>query len=1192
MQIEKIFDRPIGRNINGVIKVGQQDTESVYQELHEYVVTQELDKHFRAFFDRYTEALSTPTDKMGVWISGFFGSGKSHFLKILSYLLANRAAKGGTENGAAEYKEALDFFDERKVADALLRASIQKAAQAQTEVILFNIDSKADANSKREKDSIVKVFQKVFDEHRGYFGTVPEIAQFERQLDEKGKYADFQAAFEAASGEQWQEDRDAWAFRQDAIVAALQSSMGMTSEAANRLVEDYDKHYSLSTEKFASSVRDYLESKGRGHQLIFMVDEVGQYIGENPNLMLNLQTVVEDLGVHCHGQAWVVVTSQEAMDEITKDKIKGNDFSKIVGRFGRPLSLSSANTDEVIKLRLLDKEKQVAEPELTKLFEQKQAILKNQIAFTADSADLPKYQNEADFVAAYPFVPYQFTLLQKVFTQVRIMGSAGKHLASGERSLLDAFQIAAKDVAKEEVGALVPFHKFYLAIEGFLDSVISQVITQAKENTQLQPFDVDLLKTLFMVKYVKEMGANLDNLTTLSLDHIDQDKNVLRQKLEEALARLEKQTLIQRSGDTYSFLTHEEQDVGREIKNTEVDPSEVTGELQKMVWDTIFTDKKLKYDSRHQYGFNRKLDDQAYGQQVNDFALHVMTPYGDRYQELQEDAACLMATGDSQEVLVRLPDDSRLLDEMNELVKTGKYIRKKNSGTLSASVRRILDSRQQENSNRRNRIEQTLRGLIAQADVFVAGNKVTVGNRETKAVLTEGLHYLVETVYTKLNYVASGFNTEDEVANAFTRDSVVLQTDGEVPNSAAQKEMQTWLGSERRSHRQVTIRKLVGQFTTRPYGWSEFDVLGVLAELVTVGKAELRRSQAAVNPKERGLVGSLRSRQGMDRCLVKLCDEVDPVDLRVAADLATEILADAPPTDAVKLVEAYQKTFQESCGLLQRWKNAAEQKELPFVALIKQCLELVQNLLVQDGAAAFCKAVKEQRDALEDYIDDLSKLRSFFEGQLPLFNQAKQALHLLEPELRHIEDAALLSQVEEAQKILTLADPTSQIPRLSGLLQPVKDAANMARQGYVERVQTTGLSLKEKVERYGQETHGTVIEALDLARFTRQIEAKTAGLDRVTTIDSAIARQGELARLEAVLYEQIDQAAAQILAKQQAESNNDEPVVVQKPIVAVKVARVGQKAVLETAQDVEGYLAAVRGELMREIDQGKRVRLE
>ncbi|MEL7357891.1 MAG: BREX system P-loop protein BrxC [Cyanobacteria bacterium J06560_6] len=1194
MQIEQIFDRPIKRNINGVIKVGQQDPDSVYQELHEYVVTKELDRHFQAFFERYTEALSSPTDKMGVWISGFFGSGKSHFLKILSYLLANREAQSPSDESSVERKAALDFFDERKVADAMLRAAMQKAAQASTDVILFNIDSKADANSKREKDSIVKVFQKVFDECRGYFGAVPVIADFERKLDKKGQYDDFKRAFEAASGEDWETGRDGWLFNQEAIATALHTATGMTLESANRLVEDYDKTYDLSTEKFACGVRNYLEEKGRGHQLIFMVDEVGQYIGENPDLMLNLQTVVEDLGVYCQGRAWVVVTSQEAIDEITNNKIKGNDFSKIVGRFGRPLSLSSANTDEVIKLRLLYKEEQAAVPELEMLFDQKQAILKNQIAFTADSAELPGYRNGTDFVAAYPFVSYQFGLLQKVFTQVRVMGSAGKHLASGERSLLDAFQIAAKAVADQPVGALVPFHTFYLAIEGFLDSVISQVVTQAAENPQLQAFDVNLLKTLFMVKYVKEIGANLDNLTTLSLSHIDEDKLKLRERVEGALTRLEKQTLIQRSGDTYSFLTHEEQDIGREIKLTDVDPSEVTGELQKMVWDTIFTEKKLKYDARHQYGFNRKLDDQAYGQQSNDFALHLMTPYAERYQALQEDAACLLATGDNQEVLVRLPDDSRLLDEVNELVRTDKYVRRKNSGSLSASIRRILDSRAQENSNRRSRIEQTLRGLITEAAVFVAGNKVQIGNRDTRVVLTEGLTYLVENVYTKLSYVESGFNTDDEVTTAFTRDSVVVLTNGESPNSAAHKEMQTWLGSERRSHRRVTIRNLTKQFTTRPYGWSELDTLGVMAELVNLGKVELRKSQATVSPQERGLVASLRSRNGLDSYLVQLCDEVDPGDLRVATDLANEILPEAPPADAVKLFEAYQAEFQKTCVELQQWKTAAVQGQLPFVELLGECLELVQNLLAQDGAAAFCRVVREQREALEDYVDDLSKLTSFFGGQLQVFKQAKRDLHLLEPELRHLSDDGLLSKVAEVKRILALSDPTREIPRLRTLLQPVQVATNTVRQGYVVAVQSAGQVLKEKLESYGRDNHSGVIADLNLSRFTQRIDEKTAGLDRVATIDSAIARQSELDRLEAELYRQIDAESARILAERQPEDddNDDVPLVVQKPIVAVKVAMIAQKSVLETEQDVNDYVDVLRDSLVQEINQNKRVRLE
>ncbi|MCY7283001.1 MAG: BREX system P-loop protein BrxC [Cyanobacteria bacterium CAN_BIN43] len=1188
--IDQLFQKSIHRNINGVIKVAQQDNASVYQELDEYIVTKELDKHFHAFFERYTSALDTPTDKMGVWISGFFGSGKSHFLKILSYLLANQEVKD---------QQAVDFFDEIRIPDPMLRANMTRSAHTPADVILFNIDSKADATSKNQKDSIVKVFQKVFDEHLGYFGTVPAIAEFERELDKQGCYPSFQQAFEEASGTSWDAARDAWGFHQDEISHALQVSRGMSVEAANRLVDTYDQNYSLSVEKFACTVREYLDRQGLQHRLIFMVDEVGQYIGENSDLMLNLQTVVEDLGIHCSGRAWVVVTSQEAMDEITKGKIKGNDFSKIVGRFYRPLSLSSANTDEVIRMRLLAKT-EAAKAVLKPLYSEKFALLKNQISFTQDSAEMPGYRSEGEFVAAYPFVPYQFGLLQKVFTEIRLMGAAGKHLASGERSLLDAFQVAAKAVAEQPSGVLVPFQTFYLAIEGFLDSAVSQVINQAGENAQLQPFDIDLLKTLFMVKYVKEIRANLDNLTTLCLSHIDQDKLMLREQVQEGLVRLERQTLIQRVGDEYSFLTHEEQDVGRAIKNIEIDPGKVTSEFQGMVWESIFTEKKLKYDSRHQYSFNRKLDDQAYGQQVNDFALHIVTPYADRYRDLQSNEACLLGTASGQEVWVRLPDDGSLIDDVNERVRTANYLARTDKSGLTPSLQNVLTIRGEQNSQRRTNIENRLRNLIAQADVFACGSKVEISTRDAKTVLSEGLIYLIGNVYTKLNYVDRGFATEDDVINALTRETEEQNLQGNHANLAAHDEMQNWLANEARSHRRVSIRVLLEKFMARPCGWSELDTLGVMAELVNKGKAELRRAQETVNTRERGLVVKVRSRVGQDEYLVRLCQEVDQISLRVARELAQDLLPSAPPTDHGKLYEAYQQALTKGGDDLKGWLTQAQREQLPFEALLNRHLELLRKLKETDGIALFFEAVRSQREDLKDYTDDVQKLRSFFTAQLPVFLKAKTDLAKLEPELRHISDERLLKQVEMARSILGLDDPTAQIPRLSGLLKPVQDQVQAILQQQVAEVQQTSRRVREQVGNYARSAHDAVFDRLDLATLTQEIEQVTCSAKGSISIDSAIARQSELENLGSALISKVDRRATEILEQLERQRQIDVPgdpatevkPMVVKPIVPVKVARAALKPVLETAEDVEEYLMALRGILMRQIEQENRVRLE
>ncbi|WP_243641546.1 hypothetical protein [Methanohalophilus euhalobius] len=93
IMIQDLFEKDIKRDIKGVIKVDQYDENIVDTELDEYVITRETSKHLDVFFQRYYDAMLTPTDKIGVWVSGFFGSGKSHFIKMLSYLLENRNVK-------------------------------------------------------------------------------------------------------------------------------------------------------------------------------------------------------------------------------------------------------------------------------------------------------------------------------------------------------------------------------------------------------------------------------------------------------------------------------------------------------------------------------------------------------------------------------------------------------------------------------------------------------------------------------------------------------------------------------------------------------------------------------------------------------------------------------------------------------------------------------------------------------------------------------------------------------------------------------------------------------------------------------------------------------------------------------------------------------------------------------------------
>ena len=372
MKLQHIYKSDINRDINGVIKVAQDDNASIEQELREYIITRELRKHFNTFLNNYEKSMNSPTDKIGVWISGFFGSGKSHFLKMLSYVLSNDTVSG---------KKAVDYFYD-KFDDPMMFAQLERCAAVPTDTILFNIDSKSPLN--KDKTAILRVFAKVFYEYRGFYGDDLKVAKLEQFIEKSGKMDAFKEKFAQFHGESWEESRDAFAFFEDDIVDALIEVMGMSETAARNWFNGTETA-DMSIEQLVKEIKEYIDSKGKNFRLLFMIDEVGQYIGSDGSLMLNLQTIVEEIGSKCGGRVWVMVTSQEAIDSITK--ISGDDFSKIQGRFNTRLSLSSSSVDEVIKKRILAKTDNAANM-LALNYSKNSAVLKNLFTFYGAVLDL------------------------------------------------------------------------------------------------------------------------------------------------------------------------------------------------------------------------------------------------------------------------------------------------------------------------------------------------------------------------------------------------------------------------------------------------------------------------------------------------------------------------------------------------------------------------------------------------------------------------------------------------------------------------------------------------------------------------------------------------------------------------------------------------------------------------------------
>ena len=513
MKIEQMFQEDINRKINGVVKVDQNAKDVLVQELNEYVITRELKKHFTTFFNNYLESFSEKTADIGVWISGFFGSGKSHFLKMLSYLL---------ENDEIDGVKSVERFRKKFDEDPLTFKLIDDATRNQTDTILFNIDIEGSIN--KDKTAVLRVFAKMFYNFLGFYGEDLKVAKLEQFISKQGKTEEFYRVFEEKNGASWLESRVSYAFFEDDVVATLQEVLGMSEQAARNWFNGTEA-VETSIAQLVSEIKDYVDTKPENYRLLFMVDEVGQYVGGDTDLLINLQSLVEKIGSECNGKVWVVCTGQEAIDEIIK--ARENEFSRIQARFKTRLSLSSSSAGEVIQKRILLKTKD-AKSELEHVYINNDSVLRNLFTFVDSVADIKGYNGPEEFTQNFPFVPYQFILLQKVFAEIRKHGNSGKHLSGGERSMLSGFQEAAQKIENKDEFALAPFYLFYDTVHTFLDSAIRRVIERAEraaaDGNGLEAQDVDVLKLLYLIRYVDDVKANIDNLVILMADDIRLDK--------------------------------------------------------------------------------------------------------------------------------------------------------------------------------------------------------------------------------------------------------------------------------------------------------------------------------------------------------------------------------------------------------------------------------------------------------------------------------------------------------------------------------------------------------------------------------------------------------------------------------------------------------------------------------------------
>lgn len=1174
MKLKTIFQKPVDRPIEGVIKA--DDDASLRLEIEEYVLTNEVEKRLEDFLGAYNHYEGAN----GVWVSGFFGSGKSHLLKMLALLLENRQVDGVS---------VLDSFSLKCGDNKFLRAELDRAVAVSSKSILFNIDQKADVISKSQTEALVAVFVKVFDEMCGYYGKQGYIAQFERDLDSRGLYKPFKSAFETIADKSWHEGRELSLFETNNIAKAYAQVADGDEVSASDILEKYRSQYRVSIEDFAEQVHAYIERQAPDFRLNFFVDEVGQYIADNIKLMTNLQTIAESLATKCQGRAWIIVTAQEDMRNVLGEmgKQQSNDFSKIQARFANRMKLTSADVAEVIQKRLLAKTDEGTQL-LADIYKDQSNNFKTLFDFADGSQTYQNFRDQDHFVRSYPFISYQFALFQSAIQDLSHHNAfEGKHSSVGERSMLGVFQQVAILIGDYDVGQLATFDLMFEGIRTALTSGIQRAIIKA-ENHLNNPFAVKLLKALFLVKYVKEFKPTLRNLCVLMLEAFDQDLPALKKRIEEALNLLEQQTYVQRNSDYYEYLTDDEKDIEQDIKNTEVESTDVANELASIVFDYVIKQRKIRYDATGQdYPFSRKLDDQLHGR-AQELAIHVISPFSEAIDNSNMLATKSMAA--PTELLVVMPADERLVRDLTMYKRTEKYISQNMSTTQRDEVKRILVDKGFQNQQRQNDVKQRVSQLLGQASIWVAGTEIEVGGNDGQARIFKGFSDLIARTYTNLRMLRGIDYKEDDIKTILESSGDTLFGNDATSLSEAEQEMLSFIQSNDRKSVRTTVKSLMEKFERKPNGWYYAAILCILANLCARGKIDVRSDGNLLEGD--ALEKALRNSHGHGNVVLELQIEFTRSQVRALDHFFNDFFDNAPQNSEAKplageTAAAFQ-ALKETLTVL-----AAQADRYPFLQALNPVMEHL-NTLTGKPYAWYLQDLAAQEDTLFEHKENIiDPIRRFMNGsQKAIYDDARAFVEAQQHNVAYLEGD------DAAQIVAILHDPTcfrgNHMQQVKNHVEALRQQVDAQLEAEITKAKETVSTLQSRIENMAEFSDLSSEQQAQLIRPFNELNATLTQQTLIAVIRDTV-RQFE----ENTYQQQLSTLASWVQPTPNPEAVSGRETTTAETAVAEPPSYVSSRAVqvvfdkpwLADEADVERYLQAMREALLEEIRQGKRIQI-
>lgn len=1188
MKLKDLYSKPINRAVNPAVSATKFDPETERIEIQEYVFTDEIINGLFRILDAIKN--NKPYDHVGIWIDGYYGSGKSHFLKYLDYCITPSTREDAVSR-LLDAVKAIDPLDEKhnlsfdydellSIANWLKRATI--------DTCIFNLETSYD-NSTDKKKAFLHVFWNEFNGKRGFNKFNITLAQnLEKPLAEKGVFEAFKERI-AEEGGDWNDPGMA----ADLIDNELDWVLDIAKELAPTLSVDsireriIKRDTNMSIDRFGMELASYLKDKGDDYRLILLADEVSQFINKERDRYLNLQEIITKLSEACDNKVWVACTAQQDLSEIMDDchiAEEKDKEGKIKGRFEVKVSLKGTQPEVITQKRILDKKEEV-KPELAALYNKYKAGFDLQFKLPTSYSS---YESQDDFVDYYPFVPYQFKLIMQVFNSFLNLGYVAKEVKGNERSIIKVIHSTAKTNAEAELGKFISFDELYnnMFEEGLqargqkaVDNALRMARTYQTDRPERTRLAVRVANVLFMICNISQTDqlvfpATLDNVTSLLINDMETPRLNIKNEVEKVIEFLCDNNIIRReqgkngAPETYAFYSEEEMKVAQLIQSQVVD-NNTQAEQLKEIFNRYITAlrNKEQYKTRS-FSVGLTIKQRTFLSNNPDVQVEFVM---DADYETAEQLALQNSNVNRMVYYVgpQYRDNKRLYNAFYWYCQANRYMATPVTSEDNKKTRDEFEKRANElyDGIIRKEFEKILDTCPIISGLSVI-DEAELGQKRGNDRYRVAMDKHLSGIYTKASLVdyPSMPRTTEQLKKAILRNVNPGDYDGlNAVLTDAEHEVEIYLNKQ---FAEVNVSDVLAKFAKAPYGWDNICTLYIINELV---RRHNRDYSYANNPNVETATVAARIVNESNKFTLRQAKVISPQVIQNFIASWKEIFGiSAVPTstDSTQLFRACRdiESDRSLAKFIKGYKDIEQQiAGYQFCQPIREAIELFESWLNERDPLKFFNLVIAAKDEAKVLIDKCKEVVQFTHDQLDTYKQLIQ----FQTDNQYNFPFVPIEMQGAVTDFCKLKDDPWPISGLRGYIKLQRQLS-----GILDGVRE---ELREKIKAAYNEIFDYLKQVAEKQHVPESVLSDRETVIRVKTTPTNILVLQNNANTDTFYQEQVDKIMSYNPPQPKPDEDEDDPV----PVKRIRKASLQTKTKLPitNAEDIERYLEGLRQQL-------------